>query len=87
MNNQLKNAIIQFIADEYQLEPENIDSDMDLRADLNLDPVQMMDLLQRIQESLNFILPDEKINDITTINDIFEALTEENDEPGRSNPA
>ena len=40
MNSQLHNAIIQFIADEFRLDPENIDLDMDFREDLNLTPEQ-----------------------------------------------
>jgi len=87
MNSQLHNAIIQFIADEFRLDPENIDLDMDFREDLNLTPEQESDLLQRMQESLNFILPDEKANHITTLNDLFEALSEEGDDQGKSHPA
>ena len=34
MNPQVKKAIIQFIADEYHLQPDNIDIDLDFEADL-----------------------------------------------------
>jgi acyl carrier protein len=84
MNRQLQNAIIQFIADEFRLDPDNIDSDLDLKVDLKLNPEQISDLLQRIQDSLNFTIPDEKVNHISTINDLFDSLSEENEDLGRS---
>ncbi|HBC72633.1 MAG: Acyl carrier protein [Candidatus Amesbacteria bacterium GW2011_GWB1_47_19] len=79
MNPNLKTAVIQFLADEFQVDPNNLSEDTAFAADLNLSPTQISDLLQRLQDSLNFILPEDKAASITTLGDIFAAL--EPDDP------
>jgi acyl carrier protein len=79
MNHQLETAIIQFVANEYQLDPDAINQDTDFLIDLNLNPEQLTQLIQKMQDSLNFILPEEKIASVNTIGDIIKILTPEDD--------
>ncbi len=73
MEAHLKNAIIQFIANEFKLEPQNIKEDLSFLDDLSLSHEQTQDLLTRLQESLDFIIPEGNLN-IDTLGDLFELL-------------
>lgn len=77
---QVAPAIIQFLANEFQLNPEHLNPDTSFTADLGLSPEQVTDLLQRLQESLGVILPEDKIQGLTTIGNLLE-LFEEDDAP------
>ena len=79
MNPQLQTAVIQFLANEFQVEADTINMDTSLIEDFNLNPQQITDLMQRMQESLGLILPEEKINQLQTISDIIDILTSESE--------
>jgi len=70
----LKTAIIEFIKDEFRLEPTAVTEDLHFLADLNLTPGSLSDLLARMQEALDFSLPEDKTNTIQTLEDLFLAL-------------
>lgn len=70
----LKTAILEFLGNEFKLEPKNIGEDLSFTADLNLDPQSLWDLLQRMQDALNFSLPEDRGRDITSLEDLFTAL-------------
>ncbi|OGC92846.1 hypothetical protein A3D85_01275 [Candidatus Amesbacteria bacterium RIFCSPHIGHO2_02_FULL_47_9] len=78
MNNNLNKAIIQFLANEFKMNPENLTPDLSFSSDLGLSPQEIQELLQRLQDALNFILPEERTG-INTISDLL-GLTEEEPE-------
>jgi acyl carrier protein len=81
MNPNLEQAIIQFLADQFQLSPENIIPDTDFRQDFNLDEDQLTDLIGRMQDALEFTLPEDKIAEIHTVGDLFNSLHPEDANP------
>ena len=78
---QIKTAIIQFLSDEFHLDPEGLNPDTAFEVDLGLSSSQLADLLQRLQDSLNIILPEDKLDSITTVNSLLELMEEENEFP------
>ena len=78
---QIKTAIIQFLSDEFHLDPEGLNPDTAFEADLGLSPQQLADLLQRLQDSLNIVLPEDKLDSITTVSNLLELMEEENEPP------
>jgi acyl carrier protein len=80
MNPNLNQAVIQFLANEYHLLPENIMPDTDFIVDLGLSRDQLQDLISRMQDSLDFILPEDKISEINTVSDLLASLEPENHE-------
>jgi acyl carrier protein len=80
MNPNLKQAIIEYLADEFHLNSDQISEDTQFAADLNLTPPQILDLLQRLQDALNFSLPEDKLTEINSVMDLFEILEPETDE-------
>lgn len=81
MNPNLQQAVIQFLADEYHIRPEDIIPDTDLMTDFGLSPDQLTDLIGRMQDALDFILPEDKISDIKTVSDLLTSLEPETHEP------
>ncbi len=81
MNPNLKKAVIQFLANEYHLRPEDILPDSEFLPDFNLTPEQLADLITRMQDALDFILPEDKINDIKTVGDLLNSLEPDSHEP------
>ncbi|KKU56095.1 hypothetical protein A3H89_05020 [Candidatus Amesbacteria bacterium RIFCSPLOWO2_02_FULL_48_11] len=77
MNPNLKSAIIEFLANEFQVNSDTLIPDTSFTLDLNLSLQATLDLLQRLQDALNFTLPEDKISGINTISDIFSALEPE----------
>lgn len=78
MTSQLKTAIIEFLANEFKMAPDNLTPDLSFSVDLGLSPSELQDLLQRLQDSLSFILPEDSA--ISTVSDLLE-LTEEESAP------
>jgi len=76
----IKLAIIQFLANEFHLEAENITEDTSFNEDLGLNPTQIAELLKNLQDSLNIVLPEEAVGNITTVGQLFAALEPEEDE-------
>ena len=70
MTSPLEKALIEFLANEFKLKPENINPDTSFITDLGLTSNELQDLLQRLQDSLNIILPEEKITQIDTVSDL-----------------
>lgn len=79
MNPNLELAIIEFIANEFHLPADTLSTDTNFKIDLSLQPEEISDLLQRLQDALNFIIPDEKIADIESIGDIILAMSPDKD--------
>lgn len=74
MNPNLEQAIVQFLANEFHVQPEDIGPDTDLYSDFGLDEIQITDLINRIQDALEFSLSEEKIAGIHTVGDLFTCL-------------
>jgi acyl carrier protein len=81
MNPNLERAIIQFLANEFHLQPEDILPDTDFYLDLNLNKEQLADLFERMEDALNFILTEDKIGEIKTVSDLMISLEPDSNEP------
>jgi acyl carrier protein len=80
MNPNLKQAIFEFLANEFHLRPEDILPDTDFYLDMNLTKEQLTDLIERMQDALNIILPDDKISEIKSVADLIDSLEPETHE-------
>lgn len=75
---QIQKAIREFLSDEFKIDPDHLNPDTTF-ADLGVSPSELVDLLQRLQDSLNIILPEEKISHITTVGQLLDIVSEEDD--------
>jgi acyl carrier protein len=76
----INNAIISFLANEFHLDPESINEETSFDVDFGLNADQVTELLQNLQDSLNIILPEDRVADINTVGQILESLEAEDDE-------
>lgn len=74
---QIKKAITEFISDEFKLDPQTLNPDTSFTADLGLTPEGLTDFLQRLQDSLNIILPEDKVPQVTTVGQLLELVSED----------
>lgn len=74
MSPHLKTAIIEFLANEFKLQPGNVNPDTSFTTDLGLSPVELAELLQRLQDALNIILPEDRVPQINTVADLTDAV-------------
>lgn len=71
MPSKLKSAILDFLANEFKLDPHSLGEDLNFLTDLSLDQSDLLDLLTRLQETLDFNIPEDKLSSIATIEDLF----------------
>ncbi len=69
---RLQQAIIEFFANELHLEPTAITAESTF-AEIGITPDQQADLMQRLQEALGIILPEDQMANMQTIGDVLEA--------------
>lgn len=86
MNPNLKHAILEFLANEYHLEMDTVDEDVEFATDLNLKPEEITELLGRLQDALDFTLPEEHIAEVDSVGDIIRLLESEASEIEHSSP-
>ena len=79
MNPNLDTAILQFLGNEFHVNPEDILPDTDFSTDFSLTPEQLTDLVDRMQDALEFIIPEEKIPEIKTVGDLLASLKPESE--------
>jgi acyl carrier protein len=73
----VKNAIIQFLANEFHLDPENISEDTTFEQDLGVPAHEVEDLLHNLEDALNISIPEDQVGDITTVGQLLESLETE----------
>lgn len=75
---RLKQAILEFLANELHLETSAIIAETSF-AELGVDENQLTEMLQRLQEALGIILPEEKVSTNMSVADLLDMVDDEND--------
>ena len=87
MNPNLQSAIFEFLGNEFHLDPHKVSPDLNFHTDLHLNADDLSNLLTHIQDALNFNIPEEKIENISTIADLFTILAQAEEEGQAYDPA
>ena len=69
-----KTAIIHFLANEFKMQPEILNGDLNFQIDLDLTPDQVSNLIQRLQEALDLSLPDDQVSRVETVEDLLKIV-------------
>jgi acyl carrier protein len=81
MHNTLNTAILEYLANEFKLDPKTVGPDLNFITDLKLDPSSLPDFFQRLQDALDFTLPEDRpISTLATVEDLLQAI----DDPDES---
>jgi acyl carrier protein len=65
------------------IEPERIKPGAALRDELNLDSLDMIEVVYEIEERFDVQIPEEKVREITTLDQIVDGLSEALEAKGR----
>ena len=69
---ELKKIICNYI----DVEPDSIQDDMSLNAELGLDSFSLISMLVEIEENFNIEIPDYALRDFQTLEDLYSYITE-----------
>ena len=75
----LKTVILEFLANEFKMQATDLTADLSLLADFGLSKIELTALLQRLQDSLGIILPEDAAETVNTVGDLTDLVAE--DEP------
>lgn len=64
------NQVIEIIADELSVDAANIKEDTRLKEDLNVDSLDVVELVMRLEETFDVAVSDEAAAKLTTVKDI-----------------
>jgi acyl carrier protein len=72
---QLQSQIIDYIATTFEIEPERITLDSDLVENLQLDSIDAVDLMVKVQELTGRKVPPARFEQIRTVRDVLELVS------------
>lgn len=73
---ELKTILAELVADETSSEVGELPDDVTLRDGLELDSVDLISLVMRIENRLDLEIPSERLDEIETVGDILGLLEE-----------
>lgn len=66
--------VVQIIAEELNIEPDELTMDTHITDDLNADSLDAMEVILKIEEEFDVEIPDDVVQTIQTIADVVEFL-------------
>lgn len=80
-HDQVLEAVQHFCSEAVGLSPTEVLADYDLRDDLGMSPVELGEVLSRLQEKYTFVVPKEHlkeiVTDLSTVSSLVEYVEEE----------
>lgn len=78
----MKDKIIQLIADQMNIKPEDIKMENEFIKDLKADSLDVVELIMNLEDHFNLQIPDEEAEKLVTVKDVIDYVashTETND--------
>ena len=72
---EISDAVKEIFHSTLKVEPGDLTPEASLRDDLNLDSLDMIEVVYEIEERFDVQIPEEKMKEITTYDQIIEGLT------------
>lgn len=72
----MKDRILQIIAEQFNIDKDDLTEDMNFQDDLNADSIELVELIMSIEDELDVQVEDEKIEELKTIGDVLEYVEE-----------
>lgn len=67
----MKNQIIEIIADELNVDAETITNETNLKDDLNVDSLDVVELIMRLEDAFDIEVSDDDAAKLNTVGDII----------------
>ncbi len=65
-------TIVRIIAEQFSLDEADISMETSLIDDLGADSLDLVDLMMALEEEFDFEIPEEDLEDITTVGDVVD---------------
>jgi acyl carrier protein len=72
------NKIKQILCEEFEIDEEEVVIDADLCRDLDIDEIDIYDLVMSVEDEFHMELPDEALENISTVGDLVKFIEENN---------
>jgi acyl carrier protein len=71
---EIQEKVIKIVSEATKVEAANIKAETNFVDDLNLDSLDMVEMMMKMEEEFGVEIPEEKTEDLKTINDVMEYL-------------
>lgn len=68
----------QILCEEFEIDEEEVVMDADLYGDLDIDEIDIYDLVMSVEDEFQIELPDEALENISTVGDLVKFIEENN---------
>lgn len=72
----MKEKILNIIAEQFNLDVDELDENMSFQDDLNADSIEIVELIMTIEEEFDTEVPEEDLDKLQTIGDVVDYLEE-----------
>lgn len=72
------NKIKQILCEEFEIDEEEVVIDANLCRDLDIDEIDIYDLVMSVEDEFHMELPDEALENISTVGDLVKFIEENN---------
>ncbi|MBU5668997.1 acyl carrier protein [Peptoniphilus sp. MSJ-1] len=72
----MKDKILNIIAEQFNLDVDELDENMSFQDDLNADSIEIVELIMTIEEEFDTEVPEEDLEKLQTIGDVVDYLEE-----------
>lgn len=72
----MKDKVLDIIAEQLNVEPEDLKPEMDFVDDLNQDSIELVELIMSLEDEFGIEVDEEKLEQIRTVGDVLDLVEE-----------
>lgn len=72
----MKEKVLQIIAEQLNMEPEDLEPEMDFVDDLNQDSIELVELIMSLEDEFGIEVDEEKLEQVCTVGDVLDLVEE-----------
>ena len=72
----MKEKVLQILAEHLNMEPEDLEPEMDFVDDLNQDSIELVELIMSLEDEFGIEVDEEKLEQVRTVGDVLDLVEE-----------
>lgn len=72
----MKDKVLNIIAEQLNMEPNDLEPDMDFVDDLNQDSIELVELIMSLEDEFDIEVDEEKLEQVRTVGDVLDLVEE-----------
>ncbi|CAC9924758.1 acyl carrier protein [Aedoeadaptatus nemausensis] len=72
----IKDKVLNIIAEQLNMEPEDLEPEMDFVDDLNQDSIELVELIMSLEDEFGIEVDEEKLEQVRTVGDVLDLVEE-----------